>query len=105
MFDLIFEFFQKKIFENYFFEIFFAYGSGAKSKVFEGTVNQDWSSIISGVDLQGKLDNREAISYEDYENIHRMSMDSALSSSNGFVLDSVNEEEGDQYGARSYKLL
>ena len=84
---------------------FFAYGSGAKSKVFEGTVNKDWSPIIAGVDLQGKLDNREAISYEDYENIHRMSMDSALSSSNGFVLDSINEEEGDQYGARSYKLL
>lgn len=84
---------------------FFAYGSGAKSKVFEGTVNKEWKSVIDGVKLQDKLDDRNSISYSDYEDIHRMSLDTALSSAGGFVLESINEEVGDQYGARSYRLL
>jgi hydroxymethylglutaryl-CoA synthase len=84
---------------------FLAYGSGAKSKVFEGTVNDGWKYIISNVKLQEKLDNRDSISYSDYEDIHRMALDKALASTDGFVLESINEEQGDQYGARSYRLL
>ena len=55
--------------------------------------------------LQEKLDNRDSISYSDYEDIHRMALDKALASTDGFVLESINEEQGDQYGARSYRLL
>ena len=70
-----------------------------------GTVNKEWKSVIDGVKLQDKLDDRNSISYSDYEDIHRMSLDTALSSAGGFVLESINEEVGDQYGARSYRLL
>ena len=73
--------------------------------MFEGTVNKEWKSVIDGVKLQDKLDDRNSISYSDYEDIHRMSLDTALSSAGGFVLESINEEVGDQYGARSYRLL
>ena len=84
---------------------FFAYGSGAKSKVFEGVVEADWKSIIDSVGLEDILEARQAISYEEYEAIHRMTCSNAIQEQKtGFILAGINEEKGDSYGARSYNF-
>lgn len=47
-----------------------AYGSGAKSKVYEATIQTDWQKIVSQFKLQEKLDNRTKISFETYKKLY-----------------------------------
>lgn len=60
---------------------FFAYGSGAKSKVFEGVIQPGWKEIVSGFGLFEMLGKRKKISFPQYEHLHRgtllQSLDSA----------------------------
>ena len=50
---------------------FFAYGSGSKSKVFEGMVMPEWEDRVRQFSLFEKLAERQAIDYATYELLHR----------------------------------
>lgn len=49
---------------------FCAYGSGSKSKVFEGVLQPNWQSVVAKWDLSEALASREPLSFAGYEMIH-----------------------------------
>lgn len=49
---------------------FVAYGSGSKSKVFEGIVQKGWKDVVKGFKVFEKLAQRQAIDYDQYEQLH-----------------------------------
>jgi hydroxymethylglutaryl-CoA synthase len=83
---------------------FFGYGSGSKSKVFTGTVQAGWENIVSRFQLKNRLNKRTAISYKEYEELHRGRLNQPLEEAKGiFYLATVNAEKGSVLeGARSY---
>ncbi len=83
---------------------FFAYGSGSKSKVFEGIVQPQWRQVVQRWNLIPSLGERQALDYSTYEKLHRQTLASSVSSLNGeFYLHQVNSEPGNYTGARSYQ--
>jgi hydroxymethylglutaryl-CoA synthase len=83
---------------------FFAYGSGSKSKVFEGIVQPQWRQVVQRWNLIPSLGERHALDYSTYEKLHRQTLASSVSSLNGeFYLHQVNSEPGNYTGARSYQ--
>jgi hydroxymethylglutaryl-CoA synthase len=49
---------------------FIAYGSGSKSKVFEGELQPQWQAAAAHIQLHSKLTNREVIDSNTYEKLH-----------------------------------
>jgi hydroxymethylglutaryl-CoA synthase len=86
---------------------FFGYGSGSKSKVFTGLVQQGWEEIVARFRLKQRLDQRTAVSYEAYEALHRGRLSKPLGNvKNIFYLSSINEDKGSTLeGARHYQWL
>ena len=83
---------------------FFAYGSGAKSKVFEGEIQKEWKEVVSRFQLMNQLETRTVIDYPTYEMLHRgRATASVLEIRDEFSIQSVREERDDQEGARSYQ--
>lgn len=83
---------------------FFGYGSGSKSKVFVGTVQAEWQTITNRFSLKDRLENRKAISYKDYDGLHRGRLEESLAPVEGrFYLAEVCAERGVLEGARTYK--
>lgn len=82
---------------------FIAYGSGSKSKIYSGTISQNWKNAILKLELDKYLGNRNSITFEEYEAIHRKEKN-ALSKSKGFVLESIETEKENYIGARNYVL-
>lgn len=84
---------------------FVAYGSGSKSKVFEGVLQPEWKGVASKLNAFEKLKQRKAISFEEYEALHT---GFAIASMNGihskFGLNSICEE-GQLEGTRNYSVL
>lgn len=83
---------------------FFAYGSGSKSKVFAGRVQAGWEAIVSDFGLFQQLEQREAISYATYEQLHRGSLSSNVGRKEDgtFFLADVHTEKDNTEGARHY---
>jgi hydroxymethylglutaryl-CoA synthase len=82
---------------------FFAYGSGSKSKVFEGEVQARWREVTGRFHLAERLENRKAIGYRTYEALHRGRRTRPAGPVEGrFLLDRVETEPGNYLGARSY---
>jgi hydroxymethylglutaryl-CoA synthase len=50
---------------------FIAYGSGSKSKVFEGELQPHWQAAAAHIQLHAKLANREVIDSNTYEKLHK----------------------------------
>lgn len=50
---------------------FLAYGSGSKSKVFEGQIQSTWKAQISKVKLFETLKDSQEIDFETYEKLHK----------------------------------
>ncbi len=72
---------------------FFAYGSGSKSKVFEGELQQDWRDIVSRFQLFERLERRTEISYETYESLHRgKQLHSVVEPKETFVLQQISHD-------------
>jgi hydroxymethylglutaryl-CoA synthase len=85
---------------------FFAYGSGSKSKVFTGIVQEGWKSIVGRFGLFQSLASRTPIDYPTYEQLHRKrSSESVANPSGVFSLVSVCDEPGVQKGARTYRWM
>ena len=69
---------------------FCAYGSGAKSKVFQGIVQKDWAAVAKKFNLFNRLGDRTAIDAKTYEALHRGNqLASVVKPSGEFVLKSV----------------
>ena len=54
---------------------FISYGSGSKSKVFEGTIQNNWISKTKNLSLFDSLSNRTFIDFQTYEKLHNSQYD------------------------------
>jgi 3-hydroxy-3-methylglutaryl CoA synthase len=81
---------------------FIGYGSGSKSKVFEGTVAPTWKSIIEKVNLFEYLEQRQPITFDQYENLHNKAIKQPIVLRKGFALEKIEKEIINLEGARYY---
>lgn len=82
---------------------FCAYGSGSKSKVFEGIIQPAYKDIVSKFGLFDNLAQRKPISIETYERLHDKKQGSSLNGKpNHFVLSQIKTEPAELYNARFY---
>ena len=85
---------------------FLAYGSGSKSKVFEGTIQSDWKIALSDVKLFETLAHSFEIDFETYERLHKKEQEkSVLTPKQEWVLDRIEKENPNLLGARYYKWM
>ncbi len=85
---------------------FIAYGSGSKSKVFEGEVQSNWQEAIAKSTLFESLKACAEIDFATYEALHRKEQKtSVLLPKNEFVLDYIEQENPVLLGARFYKFV
>ena len=85
---------------------FLAYGSGSKSKVFEGTIQPDWRTAIATVDLFETLEKSHEIDFETYEKLHKKEQKNSVQlPKNEWVLDRIEKESPNLIGARYYKWV
>lgn len=83
---------------------FCAYGSGAKSKVFEGTIQPGWKEIVARFKLFEGLEARQALNAEQYEALHRRAQANSIRPPQGeFVLERVGQ--GAEEGQRFYRWV
>lgn len=82
---------------------FIAYGSGSKSKVFEGVIKDKWRSKIEIVKLFETLKNRTSIDVETYENLHRSKLEQPINKGSKISLDYIERDETN-YGLRRYSV-
>lgn len=84
---------------------FFAYGSGSKSKVFQGILQPNWKTIVERFNLFKNLEQRQSIEKEIYHNLHVGKMqNSYVEPKKEFVLSSIGES-GVTEGARYYEWV
>ena len=82
---------------------FFSYGSGSKSKVFEGQLQAGWKVTTGRFHLMERLAQRSAIDYYTYEQLHRgQAAESAAPVQGEFYLKEICREKGVREGARTY---
>lgn len=82
---------------------FFAYGSGSKSKVFEGVLNAEAAQVIQQWSLMDRLEQREVISFADYVRLRKDDQAAPIHTAEGiFYLSGIDTRKGDTYGTRSY---
>ncbi len=85
---------------------FLAYGSGSKSKVFEGTIQPDWKNAIKHIALFENLASSQEIDFRSYEKLHKKEpLQSVLSPKNEWVLERIEDEKPNLIGARYYKWI
>jgi hydroxymethylglutaryl-CoA synthase len=85
---------------------FLAYGSGSKSKVFEGTIQPEWQSALAKTKLFENLDESTEIGFETYESLHKKQQkQSVRTPRNEWVLDRIEGEIPNLIGARYYKWI
>ena len=85
---------------------FLAYGSGSKSKVFEGIIQNEWRQGISKMHLFETLKSSFEIDFETYEKLHKIEQkQSVLRPKNEWVLDRIESEKPNLLGARYYKWI
>jgi hydroxymethylglutaryl-CoA synthase len=83
---------------------FVAYGSGSKSKVFEGTLQPGWEQVAQNFGVFKKLSQRRALHYEQYEKLHRHELDVSIDWMTGrWGLERIGTE-GVTLGARYYGI-
>ncbi|MDX6191483.1 hydroxymethylglutaryl-CoA synthase [Flavobacterium sp. Fl-318] len=83
---------------------FLAYGSGSKSKVFEGTIQPEWRSTLSQTKLFENLTESVEIDFETYERLHKKEQKVSIRTpKQEWVLDRIEKEIPNLIGARYYK--
>ncbi|MDX1941842.1 MAG: hydroxymethylglutaryl-CoA synthase [Saprospiraceae bacterium] len=84
---------------------FFAYGSGSKSKVFEGEIQPQWREMVSRFNLPHQLENRQMLDYEIYEALHRGKLNNPIGITSGvFKLANISDDL-QLPGVRTYKYV
>lgn len=81
---------------------FIGYGSGSKSKVFEGIVGKNWKEVINKINLFEYLENRTAITYQQYEDLHNKAIKQPFTSGKIFAFTNIEKEITNLVGARYY---
>ena len=81
---------------------FIAYGSGSKSKVFGGTVQQGWQAAIDKLDLNSQLEKRTQVDINTYEALHTGAQQSPVVVSDDIVLTHIESEKETAIGLRTY---
>lgn len=85
---------------------FLAYGSGSKSKVFEGTLQNTWQEAIASVDLFKTLEKSHEINFETYEKLHKKEQELSIQApKNEWILFRIEKENPNLMGARYYKWI
>jgi len=85
---------------------FLAYGSGSKSKVFEGQIQSTWKEQLSKVKLFETLKDSQEIDFETYENLHKKEQKIVVRGpKNEWVLERIEKEIPNLIGARYYKWI
>jgi hydroxymethylglutaryl-CoA synthase len=85
---------------------FLAYGSGSKSKVFEGTIQPNWAAAVANVNLFETLENSCEIGFESYEKLHKKEQKQSIQSPKSeWILDKIENENPNLIGARYYKWI
>jgi hydroxymethylglutaryl-CoA synthase len=85
---------------------FLAYGSGSKSKVFEGSIQSEWKSALANVSLFETLEKSFEIDFETYEKLHKKEEKlSVQNPKNEWILDRIETEITNLIGARYYKWV
>lgn len=85
---------------------FLAYGSGSKSKVFEGTIQENWEEAIAKVTLFETLAKSQEIDFETYEKLHKKEQKQPIKApKNEWILDRIETEIPNLTGARYYKWV
>ena len=82
---------------------FIAYGSGSKSKVFEGTFQDNWKERINRVDLFEGLNSRTAIDVDTYEQLHTRQLESPVKNNESISLKEIETENVNALGLRKYQ--
>lgn len=85
---------------------FLAYGSGSKSKVFEGTIQPEWKLAIAGVKLFETLEKSFEIDFDTYNKLHKKEQKISIRTpKNEWVLDRIENEIPNLMGSRYYKWV
>lgn len=85
---------------------FLAYGSGSKSKVFEGTIQPEWKSALTETKLFETLEKSTEIDFVTYEKLHKKEQKQSIRTpKNEWVLDRIEKEIPNLIGARYYKWV
>lgn len=85
---------------------FLAYGSGSKSKVFEGTIQPEWKSALENVKLFENLKESTEIDFNTYESLHKKEQKQSIRTpKNEWILDRIEKEIPVLIGARYYKWI
>lgn len=85
---------------------FLAYGSGSKSKVFEGTIQENWEGAIAKVSLFETLGKSQEIDFITYEKLHKKEQKQSIKMpKNEWILDRIETEIPNLIGARYYKWV
>ena len=85
---------------------FLAYGSGSKSKVFEGTIQADWELAVAKAQLFETLEESHEIDFTTYEKLHKKEQKQSVKTpKREWVLDRVENENPNLIGARYYKWI
>ncbi|HSD06082.1 hydroxymethylglutaryl-CoA synthase family protein [Flavobacterium sp.] len=85
---------------------FLAYGSGSKSKVFEGTIQPEWESALTNIALFETLDRSIEIDFETYEKLHKKEQKQSIRKpQNEWILDKIESDIPNLIGARYYKWI
>ena len=72
---------------------FCGYGSGAKAKVFEGTVQQGWQRAVARIKLFERLSARVRLDAVSYEQLHHGRLRESVAAPAGeFALDRIEED-------------
>tara|TARA_R110000868_G_scaffold31152_11_gene114356 strand:- start:3283 stop:4644 length:1362 start_codon:yes stop_codon:yes gene_type:complete len=85
---------------------FLAYGSGSKSKVFEGTIQPDWKTALSSTALFETLEKSTEIDFDTYEKLHKKEKHGSVAKpKKEWILDRIEKEIPNLLGARYYKWV
>ena len=85
---------------------FLAYGSGSKSKVFEGIIQPEWRAAVANCKLFETLDNSFEIDFDTYEKLHKKEQHTSVTTpKNEWILNRIEKEIPNLIGARYYKWI
>ena len=85
---------------------FLAYGSGSKSKVFEGIIQPEWKAAIANCKLFETLENSFEIDFDTYEKLHKKEQKTSVAKpKKEWILDRIEKEIPNLMGARYYKWV
>ena len=85
---------------------FLAYGSGSKSKVFEGTIQSEWKSAVTNINLFETLEKSFEIDFDTYEKLHKKEQKQSIREPKSeWILERIENQIPNLIGARYYKWI